>query len=72
MSMLDENVWVIRDKNGYFVNPNFKALFTGHATGFVFYTNEDIVRKKLDILGDGFYVEYVNLGDIPDGARVWV
>ncbi len=70
MSMPNEMVWVIK-KGEYYVNPKYRALFTGHTDGFTFYSNEEIVKEKLAILDEGYYSEYINLRDIPEGERVY-
>lgn len=69
--MLNEFVWVIKNQDGYYVNAKFKALFTGHTTGFTFYSKKETMQKNLDTLGEGYYAEYINLKDIPDGKRVY-
>lgn len=73
MSMQDEMVWVIK-KDGLFVNPKFRALFSGYTSGFTFYNNEETAKDKLDKLGglnDGYYIEYINLKNIPKGKRIY-
>lgn len=69
--MKDEQCWVIK-KGKYYVNPKYKALFSGHATGFTGYTNKETMQKDLDMLGDGYYSEFINLRDVPDGERVYL
>lgn len=71
MSMPNQECWVIKNQDGYYVNPRFRALFSGHATGFTFFTIEETAKKRLGKLGEGYYLEYVNLNDIPDGERVY-
>ena len=39
--MFDQQCWVIRNEDGYFVNAKFGALFTGITTGFVVDENEE-------------------------------
>jgi hypothetical protein len=73
--MLNQNqmVWVIK-KGEYFVNADFRALFTGRASGFVGYSNKERMQKDLDKLGgsgEGYYNEQVNLNTIPKGVRVY-
>lgn len=67
-----EMVWVIK-KGDYYVNPNFKALFTGrNVTGFTWWTNGQTALNKLEGLGEGYKVEYIDLDDIPlNGVRVY-
>lgn len=72
MSMSNQ-CWVIK-KGEYFVNADFKALFTGRVTGFVGYSNKDRMQKDLDKLGGSgevYYSEQVNLNTIPKGVRVY-
>ncbi len=68
--MKDEQCWVIK-KGEYYVNPKYKALFTGQCTGFTFYSNEETMRKDLDMLREGYYSEYINLRDVPKGERIY-
>lgn len=70
MSMQNEKVWVIK-KGEYYVNAKFRALFSGRTTGFTGYTNELTMQKDLEKLGEGYYSEYVNFNDIPDGERFY-
>lgn len=70
--MFDQQCWVIRNEDGYFVNAKFGALFTGITTGFIVYNNEETARKDLDKLGREYYLEYINLKDIPKGERVYI
>ncbi len=67
-----EMVWVIKNSRGYYVNPKFKALFTGRTSGFTAYTNEDLVIQYLNVLGEGYHSEYISRKDIPDGERVFI
>jgi hypothetical protein len=53
------------------VNAKFKALFSGLTTGFTGYTNELAIKKDLDMLGEGYYSEYINLRDVPKGERIY-
>lgn len=72
--MQDEQCWVIK-KGEYYVNANFGALFSGVTTGFIFYSSEDLAKEKLnklDELDNRYYIEYMNLKDIPNGERVHV
>ena len=68
----DERVGVIKDRDGHFVNPKYQSLFTGLCTGFTGYTNEDALKKHLEMLGEGYYAEYINIREIPDGERVYL
>lgn len=68
--MKNEMVWVIK-KGEYFVNPKFRALFSGITSGFTGYTNEQTMLKDLEILGADYYSEFINLRDIPDGKRIY-
>jgi hypothetical protein len=69
--MLNEMVWVIRNEDGYFVNPKYGSLYTGITSGFMGHTREEEVKKSLERLGEGYSVEYVNLSDIPNGERIY-
>jgi hypothetical protein len=74
MSNSNQMVWVIRNRDGYFVNADFRALFNGRTTGFVGYTNKDRMQKDLDKLGElgeGYYSEQVCLNEIPKGVRIY-
>jgi len=81
MSMQDERVYVIRNSEGYFVNVRetkqgyYHTLYSGIPLSgkgsFKYYTNEDTVKKYLKMLGKGFYSEYINMGDIPEGVRIY-
>lgn len=71
MTKLDKEVWVIK-KDGYYVNANFKALFSGLCTGFTGYTNEDTMKEDLEMLGEGYYAEYIRYDEISDGERVYI
>lgn len=68
--MFDQECWVIK-KDKYYVNAKFKALFTGITTGFTGYTNEETMKKDLEKLSEGYYSEFVNLQDVPDGRRIY-
>jgi len=68
----DEMCWVIKNQEGYYVNPKFGALFDGYTTGFVFYGKKEILKKNLKMLGEGYYSEYLNLKDVPQGERVYI
>lgn len=70
--MFDQQCWVIKNEDGYFVNAKFGALFIGITTGFIAYDNEETARKDLDKLGREYYLEYINLKDIPKGERVYI
>jgi len=72
MSMQDEMVWVIKNENGYFVNANFGALFTGRTSGFSGYGREEEMKKDLEKLGEGFKAKYINMNEIPRGERVYI
>lgn len=69
--MFDQQCWVIKNKDGYYVNPDFKALFTGITTGFTGYINKETMKKDLEMLGERYHAEYINLKDIPKGERVY-
>jgi hypothetical protein len=71
MSMQDKMVYVIKNENGYYVNPKFGALFSGITSGFIFYNNKDIIKQDLKKLNDKHYSEYINLKDIPRGKRIY-
>lgn len=71
MPIEDEKVWVIKRGN-YYVNPKYQSLYTGRATGFTFYSNEETMRKRLDELGEGYSCEYIGLNGIPDGERIYI
>jgi hypothetical protein len=62
---------VIRNREGYFVNPKYGSLYTGITTGFMGHTREEEVKKSLEKLGEGYYAEFVNLNDIPNGKRIY-
>jgi hypothetical protein len=62
-------VWVIK-KGEYYVNPNFRVLLTGHADGFICYNNKETMQRDLNVLGEGYYSEYIRYNDIPDGERI--
>lgn len=66
--------WVIKNEQGYYVNANFGAMFTGIATGFIFYDadKKETMQKDLERLGEGYYCEQVNLNEVPDGKRVYI
>jgi len=68
--MKDEQCWVIK-KEGYYVNPKYRSLYTGIATGFTFYSSEETMKKNLEALGEGFHSDYINLKDVPDGERIY-
>ncbi len=70
----DERVWVIKNSEGYYVNPKFKALFSGLCSGFIFYDKdkEETIQKDLDMLGVGYHSEQVNLNEVADGVRVYI
>lgn len=63
--------WVIKNKDGYYVNPDFTALFTGKTTGFTGYINKATMQKDLEKLGAGYYAEYIDLKEIPKGKRIY-
>jgi len=69
--MFDQQCWVIKNKDGYFVNAKFGALFSGLTTGFVGYDDEERAMEDLDMLGEGYYSEYINLRDVPKGERIY-
>jgi hypothetical protein len=73
MSKSNQQCWVIK-KGKYYVNAGFKALFTGRTTGFVGYDKdkEGIMKKDLEMLGEGYYAEYINFREIPDGERIYL
>ena len=76
MSMQNEMVYVIKNQDGLFVNPKFRALFSGITSGFTFYGSEDLAREKLSRLGgldelNGCYLDYINLKDVPRGERIY-
>lgn len=68
--MFDLYCWVIK-KGEYYVNAKFGALFTGITTGFTGYTNEETIKKDLEMMGEDYYSRYINLKDIPKGERVY-
>lgn len=71
--MFDLYCWVIK-KGEYYVNAKFGALFTGITTGFTGYTNEETMKKDLEMMGgleEGYYYEQVNTNEIPKGERVY-
>jgi hypothetical protein len=74
--MPDEFVWVIRDRRGHYVNVrklkkgHYYTTYDGVTTGFAFYNNEETIRRDLELLGMGFYSEYINLRSIPNGVRI--
>ncbi|MCE5220169.1 MAG: hypothetical protein LLF98_02580 [Clostridium sp.] len=74
--MLNKQVGVIRNQDGYFVNMrqikggHYYTLYNGITTGFTFYENKKTMDNDLKILGEGFYTEYISLKDIPDGIRI--
>lgn len=69
--MFDQQCWVIKNEDGYFVNAKFGVLFTGITTGFTAYTNEETMKKDLEMMGEDYYSRYINLKDIPKGERVY-
>lgn len=69
--MFNQQCWVIKNKDGNYVNSDFRALFTGITTGFTGYTNEETMKKDLEMLGQEYYSEYINLKDVPKGKRVY-
>ena len=69
--MFDQQCWVIK-KGEYYINPDFKALFTGITTGFTAYTNKETMEKDLKMLGEEYYSKYINLKDVPKGERVYI
>jgi len=71
MSMQQERCWVIKNQDNYYVNPKFKVLFTGLCTGFTGYTDKETMQKDLDMLGEGYYSEYIYYKNIPEGRRVY-
>jgi len=73
MSLSNQQCWIIK-KGEYYVNANFKALFTGRTSGFVGYIEKDRMQIDLDKLGGlekGYYCEQVNLNEVPRGERVY-
>ena len=76
MSISNQNqeCWVIKNKGGYYVNADFRALFTGRTSGFVGYDNRMEAEKDLERLGgerEGYNCKQVNLNDVPRGKRVY-
>lgn len=71
MSMPDEQCYVIKNEDGYYVNAKFRALFTGITSGFSGYGDENEARKDLERLGRGYHLEYINLKDVPKGERIY-
>lgn len=59
-----EQCWVIKNKDGYYVNPNFGALFTGITTGFVCFNNKCGLNYPVCIKEKcGRYVSYNSLNE---------
>ncbi len=71
MALSDRQVWVIKNQDGYYVNPDFQVLFTGHTSGFITYSNKETMEEDLEMLGEGYYSEYININDIPKGERIF-
>jgi len=71
MSMPDRQVWVIKNQDGYFINPQHLTRCTGITTGFKFYNNEETAKRKLELLGKEYHSEYINLMDIPNGEMIY-
>lgn len=69
--MLNREVWVIKNQDGYFINPQHLTRCTGITTGFKFYNNKEIVKKKLEGLGKKYHSEYINLMNIPAGEMIY-
>jgi len=67
----DEMCWVIKNQDGLFVNPKFRALFSGITSGFTGYVDENILKEDLEMLGEGYHCEYINYNEIPMGERVY-
>jgi len=72
MAMLNKEVWVIKDQEGYYINPQHLTRCTGITTGFKFYTAEEAVKGKLEVLGEKYHYEYINLMDIPNGEMLYM
>jgi hypothetical protein len=70
--MFDQQCWVIKNQDGYYVNAKFRALFSGITTGFTGYANKETMQKDLGRLGEGYHSEYINLKNIPKGKRVYL
>lgn len=68
--MTDQQVWVIVNEDGYYVNPKYLSLYTGLCTGFTYYNNKKTMQKDLDMLGGRYRVVYININDISEGERV--
>lgn len=72
-------MYVIKDENGNYVSPRenrkkwYFVLFSGITSGFTFYSNVDTAKKemgKLNSLGHGFSLEYVEFKSIPNGKCI--
>jgi len=80
MPMQNKQVWVIKNQAGNFVNIRetsqgyYHTLYSGIPVdgkgSFKYYANEDTVKKYLEMLGQEFHHEYINIDDIPNGARI--
>ena len=69
--MRDEQVYVIKNKDGYYLNANYGVLFSGVTSGFIFYNNTDTLRRDLERLGEGYHSEHVNFSELPNGKRIY-
>lgn len=69
--MSSQRCWVIKNRDGLFVNADFGALFSGRTTGFTGYDSEARMKEDLERLGSGYYSEYIDLWSIPRGERVY-
>lgn len=71
-------VFVIRSQNGHYISLGYTkegivcTAYDGDATGFTFYTNKDKAQQELEELGEEYYLDCINLSDLPKGKRVYI
>ena len=79
--MKSKDVWVIQDTNGNFISFQrtkkgvvYYLKFSGIATGFSSFNNEDVAKEKINVLtkkyGNIFTLKCVNSENIPRGKRI--
>lgn len=76
-------VWIIRDKQGNFISFRemirrkgwYHVIYSGIATGFSFYisTAKTTAEQHLKLLNDAgytYFLDFVDINQIPKGARI--